>query len=197
MILGSTKPESRFTPSTDECPTPELWSCYDDAATEVEVLEFLYSLVRLTKPQIILETGTYHGHGTVHLAQAAKDNGFGRVITCDCGRDEIEVAKARIYSYGLGNLVEFNCCTGFELISRVKDVDFAFLDSASGTCRAEELRQLLPKLSRQAVVAVHDTSTIHQNCNGGPRNGLKEIASEFGLQIILFDTPRGLTLLRR
>ena len=34
------------------------WHCFDSGSAEIEVLEFLYALVRLMKPENIFETGS-------------------------------------------------------------------------------------------------------------------------------------------
>src|SRR5437588_7255509 len=50
--------------ATAECPNPERWSMYDSMTAEVEVLEFLRSLVTTTKPKLVVETGTFMGVST-------------------------------------------------------------------------------------------------------------------------------------
>jgi hypothetical protein len=62
--------------------------------------------------------------------------------------------------------------------------------------RIGEMETLLERLSPSAVVAVHDTNTNHDK-HGGPRTPFLKFAEENGLQLIQFDTPRGLTLLRK
>src|SRR5437870_1468065 len=59
------------------------YSCFDSGATEVEVSEFLWGLVRLLKPKQILETGCYTGVSSLFMAQALKDNGFGGLVTLE------------------------------------------------------------------------------------------------------------------
>lgn len=51
--------ESRWTPARDWCPHPEYWHSPDSEATEVEVSEFIGSLVRLIQPEFVLEIGSY------------------------------------------------------------------------------------------------------------------------------------------
>src|ERR1700676_3065066 len=55
-----TKPEVCV--ATSVCPRPDRWHCYDEQATEVEVLDFLYALVVMLKPDVVLETGCYYGY---------------------------------------------------------------------------------------------------------------------------------------
>lgn len=46
---------------------------------------FLYSLIKMQKPQCIVELGTGDGASTVWMAQALKENGSGQIITIDNG----------------------------------------------------------------------------------------------------------------
>ena len=69
--------------ATPECPHPERWSMYDSMTAEVEVLEFLRTLVTTIKPQLVVETGTFMGVSTLWIAEAMRANGFGRIITCE------------------------------------------------------------------------------------------------------------------
>ena len=66
---------------TPECPHPERWSMYDSMTAEVEVLEFLRTLVTTIKPNLVVETGTFMGISTLWIAEALRLNGFGRIIS--------------------------------------------------------------------------------------------------------------------
>ena len=48
----------------DEHPDVTKWTTWGGYPSEVEVVEFLYGLVRLVKPKLIVETGPYLGHST-------------------------------------------------------------------------------------------------------------------------------------
>ena len=67
---------------TPECPHPERWSMYDSMTAEVEVLEFLRTLVTTTKPNLVVETGTFMGVSTLWIAEAMRLNGFSRIVSC-------------------------------------------------------------------------------------------------------------------
>jgi hypothetical protein len=45
----------------------------------------LYALVKMRRPEVILELGTGHGGAAFWMAQAAKENGIGKVWTIDDG----------------------------------------------------------------------------------------------------------------
>jgi predicted O-methyltransferase YrrM len=180
-------------PPTPECPHPEQWHCHDGMATEIEVLDFLGALILMTKAKIVVETGSYHGYGSAVLGRAASANG-GLLHTCDISPSAIAITVVRLQAAGVS--AEVRHCTGVDLIASLPRVDFAFLDSEFKGIRETELRALLPRLSPGAIIAVHDTSRRHA-ASGGPRFGMYDIAREHELELISFDTPRGLMLLRR
>src|ERR1700756_3882887 len=79
--------------ATPECPHPERWSMYDSMTAEFEVLEFLKNIVTTAKPELIVETGSFMGVSTLWLAQGLKENGFGKIISCEY--DPVVFAKAK------------------------------------------------------------------------------------------------------
>lgn len=178
------------TPVTEECPDSPLYRCYDGNATEVEVLEFLGALVKMTKPKMIVETGTYLGYGTGHLAQGAV--GFEcQIHTAEVTHELVESAKANLKRWGFSG-VHFHEMEGKAMIQSIEgSIDFAFIDSNLNGARVEEFLGVIPKLSKRGVVAIHDTSAIH----GGPWVYM-EIANQHGLSSMQFQTPRGLTLFK-
>lgn len=191
-MTDETKPEVCI--ATSVCPEPTLWKCYDDQATEVEVLACLRSLVAMLKPKRIVETGCYHGYGTEQLARGCYDNGFGVVYTCDLDHQCVETTRNRLVAAGLHPRVVLYQMKGTEMLKDALDpIDFAFLDSGPDENRCDELRLVYPKMSEGGVVAVHDT---------GPHGFLREkflppLLRELGMQYIYFDTPRGITLCRK
>jgi predicted O-methyltransferase YrrM len=179
--------------ATSVCPEPWRWTCYDDMATEIEVLDFLYALVVMLKPVTTLETGCYHGHATEQLARGIRENGFGDLWTCDMGSEEIRITEQRMRDKNLIHFTAFQC-GGLELIERMpREVNFAFLDSGPDEIRTNELRALYPKLAPGGVVAIHDTG-VHGFLR---EKYLAPVVAELDLQAICFDTPRGLTLVRK
>jgi|SRR6266850_233096 len=188
-----TKPEVCIATST--CPRPDRWRCYDDQATEVEVLDFLYALVVMLKPDRVLETGCYYGYGTERLARGCRDNGFGTVLTCDVGSDPVNKTIARLTENGLIAHAIVLQCTGLALIEMdiPGNIGLSFLDSGPDENRVDELRAVLPKMTPGGVIAIHDTG-IHGFLR---EKYLPPALRELGLQFIFFDTPRGITLCRK
>src|SRR5262245_3303601 len=92
--------------ATPECPKPERWRMYDSMTAEVEVLEFLRTLVTTVKPELIVETGTFMGISTLWLAEGLQQNGFGKVITCEYDPVVFQKAKERIEKSGLADWID-------------------------------------------------------------------------------------------
>lgn len=186
MNLSRPSAESAFTPPSSICPRADLWSAPDGMSSECEVTEFLYALVRLLKPAVVLETGCFLGATSVAMGRALKINRHGRLISCDL--DAALVTHVRQQVTALQLPVEVRHCASMALIRQVLQVDLAFVDS--GTNRAQEIRSIAPRLSRFGLIALHDTAP-HQ-CNFGRRHFERN-----GLQGMYMNTPRGLTLFQR
>jgi predicted O-methyltransferase YrrM len=96
-------------------------------ATECEVLDFLTALVVMLKPSHIVETGCYHGHGTVAIVKGIIRNGFGTISTCDLGAQEMTLTHELLTAVPDVPFmsVEIRQCSGIELIARQTEIDFA------------------------------------------------------------------------
>lgn len=171
------RPESVLITPTELCPEPHLWSARDAEASEVEVGDFMFGLVRLVKPKVVLETGCYQGDTTLALVRAVESNGFGSVYSCDT--DNTRVRDSYIQCLHSKRL-NIWACTGVQLCERVSDVDLAFIDSNGD--RLEECKSLQMK---KGFVVVHDMNW-------------KSLAPirELGWNEIFFPTPRGISLFK-
>lgn len=175
---------------SEECGTPFLWSMIDGWTAEAETLEFLYGLVRLIKPRVCVETGTWHGHAAVAIGRALRENGFGMLVTLESDAENLEVARRRLERARLGEWVtpvegaslEYNPPEG---------IDFLLLDSDL-QIRGEEFLKFLPQINEGATVVFHDTSSRHQ----AVREAIADLVARGLLTTIEFATPRGLVLAR-
>jgi predicted O-methyltransferase YrrM len=66
----------------------------------------LYMLARSSGARAIVEFGTSFGISTLHLAAALRDNGGGRLITCEFEPSKVARAQAHLMEGGLIDLVE-------------------------------------------------------------------------------------------
>ena len=69
------------------------YSMWDDGGCESDVGIFLYGFVRMLKPKRILSTGIYSGISDMYIAQALKDNGFGRTTALEYEQFHIDRAR--------------------------------------------------------------------------------------------------------
>lgn len=182
-------------------PSKGGYSSFNDAGIEVETGEFLYSLIRLLKPDNVLETGTHIGVGASYMGQALKDNGHGKLKTIEFLPEIYARAVKRIEDMDLGGYVETllmdvaKCdpTTPFKLI---------LLDTEPQT-RFAELIKFFPMLEPGGMVFIHD---LHQHMHQIPNEEhgfawpygplpeeIKELVRTDQLRPMHFATPRGLT----
>ena len=153
-----------------------LWSSTDEWAAEIEVGDFLYGLVRLTKPILVLETGCYNGDSSYRIAEALKENGVGTLNTCDTDRTKVDETKKRVN----GLEVRVHHCSGYDLARTIAKVNIAFLDSSGD--RTEE------------ALALNMTSPGWVVLDDAKRDTYRQIETKLGWRSIYFTTPRGLAL---
>lgn len=177
--------------ATPECPHPERWSMYDSMTAEVEVLEFLRCLVTTIKPELVLETGTFSGIATLWIAEGLKQNGRGKVITCEYDPLVYANARARIEKSGLAEWIECRNESSLELKISGK-IDLLFSDSEQ-SIREQEVRRFLPQVNPNGLILIHDASS-HQKT---VREAALRLESEQLISAVLLPTPRGLVVAQK
>jgi predicted O-methyltransferase YrrM len=177
--------------ATPECPEPDRWSMFDSMTAEVEVLEFLRGMVTTIKPRLVVETGTFMGISTVWIAEGLKQNGFGKVITCEYDALVFAKAKARIDASGLAEWIE--CRNESSLEMRVEGtIDLLFSDSDMPV-REEEVRHFLPQMNPNGVILMHDASSHLKVV----RDAALKLEQEGLISVVLLPTPRGLVVAQK
>jgi predicted O-methyltransferase YrrM len=101
-------------------------------AVSREAGQLLYMLARSNKARAIVEFGTSFGISTLHLAAALRDNGGGRLITCEFEPTKAAKARANLVRGGLADLVEIREGDALQTLSRdlPESVDLLLLDGA-------------------------------------------------------------------
>jgi predicted O-methyltransferase YrrM len=183
--------QEEYTPRTPECPNPQLWHMADSQSTELEVLDFLKALVTTVKPQLIVETGTFLGYGTIALAQGLKVNGFGRIITIEYDPVIYAKAKERIKASGLADWVESRNESSTETTINGR-IDLLFSDSAI-VVREQEIRRLLPQISSRGLIAIHDAGSHFKIV----RDLALRMEQEGLMSVVMLPTPRGLVIAQK
>lgn len=94
-----------------------------------EAGRLLYSLVRATRPQTIVEFGMSLGLSGIHLAAAVKDNGSGRVVTTELSAAKVATAKNNFTAAGLSDVITVLEGDALETLKTLDGpVDFVLLD---------------------------------------------------------------------
>ncbi len=176
---------------TPECPHPERWHMYDSMSAEVEVLDFLKALVIMTKPELVVETGTFSGLSTLRIAEGLKQNGVGRVITCEWDNKVYDAAKKRFADSGLGKWIEARNASSLEM-EVDGPIDMLFCDS-DPELREQEVRRFLPQMNPYGLILIHDASSHMKSV----REGALRLEAEGLIAVLLLPTPRGLVLAQK
>lgn len=164
----------------------QLWSMFDGFTAETEVLDVLYALVRLVKPEHAVETGTWLGRSAVAIGKAMRDNGLGSLTTIEIDPEVASCARAEIAASDLEGRVKVVVGSSLDFQS-ASELEFALLDSDVGL-RATEFRHFYERLAPGAVVVFHDTAPAHV----GLAEGITALLAEGKLQGCFLQTPRGL-----
>jgi predicted O-methyltransferase YrrM len=177
--------------ATPECPHPERWSMYDSMTAELEVLEFLRTVVTTIKPDLVVETGTFSGISTLWIAEGLKANGRGKVITCEFDPVVYAKAKERIQNSGLAEWIE--CRNESSLEMKVNGrIDLLFSDSDMPV-REQEVRRYLPQMNPYGLILMHDASSHLKQV----REAALKLESEGLISVVLLPTPRGLVVAQK
>lgn len=177
--------------ATPECPHPERWHMYDSMTAEAEVLEFLRTLVTTMKPGLIVETGAFLGVSTVWMAEGLKQNGFGRIVSCEF--DPVVYAKAqeKIAASGVAEWIELRNASSLEM-QVPGTIDLLYSDSDLDI-REQEVRRFLPQISPNGLILMHDASS-HP---GTVRDAALRLEAEGLISVVLLPTPRGLAVAQK
>ncbi len=184
-----TRPE--YHRATPECPHPERWRMFDTMTAEVEVLDFLKCLMTTVKPNLVVETGTFLAVSTLYMAEGLKQNGFGRIVTCEPDKQVYAKAKEKIDSSGLRKFVDYRCESSLE--TKVSGtIDVLFCDSLP-ELREPEVRHFLPQINPNGLILMHDSSSHLKTV----REAALRLEAEGLVSVVLLPTPRGLVIAQK
>ncbi|HEY4380718.1 MAG TPA: class I SAM-dependent methyltransferase [Acidobacteriaceae bacterium] len=174
--------------ATPECPEPERWSMIDSMTAEVEVLEFIATLVTTIKPRLVVETGSFLGVSTEWIARGLERNGFGKVISCEFDTVVYAKAKERLDASPLSRWMELRNESSLEM-QVDGTIDLLFSDSDIAI-RAAEVKRYLPQMNPNGVILMHDASSHLQVV----REAALKLEAEGLISVVLLPTPRGLVV---
>lgn len=163
-------------------------------AVELEVGELLRALVRATKPEIVIETGTYKGFSTLMIASALKHNDLGHLYTIDLNDWNVidECRKFELDSFV--TFIKSDSSVAIQgLLRTIKKIDFLWLD-ADHTTQAvlNEVSAAMPGLKPGTLIAMHDTILFPEESLA-----IENLKRKFpNWESLAFVTARGFHLMR-
>lgn len=131
--------------------TAPAWAYDGTKATEREVADFLAGLIRVTKPEVVVETGTFTGTTAQRLAAALEANGYGHLWTVENDRK-----LASQYADMTLERTTFVNADSLTFARQVENVDFAFIDCGEPHHRLAVLTVLVHKMNPGGFIALHD-----------------------------------------
>ena len=183
-------------------PNKKGFSSFNDAGIEVETGEFLYSLVRLLKPEYVLETGTHWGVGAAYMGSALKDNGNGCLVTIEFLPEIHKKAVERLQKLGLHPKHVVAHLMDVKDYKPTEKYKLILLDTEPQT-RFAELVKFYDSLEDGGFIFIHD---LHQHMHQIPNEEhgfawpfgkipweMRALVLEGKLKPMHFATPRGLT----
>src|ERR1700733_8636887 len=177
--------------ATPECPHPERWHMFDSMTAEAEVLEFLRTLVTTLKPSLIVETGSFLGVSTVWMAEGLRENGFGRIVSCEFDPVVFTKTQEKIAASGLAQWIDLRNGSSLE-IEVPGQIDLLFSDSDLDI-REQEVRRFLPQISSNGLILMHDASSHQRKV----REAALRLEAEGLISAVLLPTPRGLIIAQK
>lgn len=187
-------------------PTNAEFSCYNTGGVEAEVGEFLHGLVRMIKPERILETGTHKGIAASYMATALKENNKGKLITLEYEPIHYNDANLLFKKLELAPWIE-SLQADARTYMPPGDLDFIFLDTEPNLRFAEFLK-FWPYLKPGGFIGIHDLH-FQLGQTGQELNGMlnwpfgtmpfamRELMMTKQLSNFHFPTPRGFYLAQR
>jgi predicted O-methyltransferase YrrM len=187
--------------------TNERYQMFSTGSVEIEVAEFLYSLVRLIKPDKIVETGTHFVVSSAYMAAGMRENGHigGGFVTLEV-IDEYKIHAEKLW--GDLDLCKYVKC---KLIASqrydTQDIDLLFLDSEP-QFRFDEFVKFWPSVKPSGFILIHDlhphlghTGIAHHGQMDWPygdfRLKLASYIKSHDVQVISFPSPRGFTMFQK
>lgn len=181
--------EDRFTPANDFCRHPEYYHSPDSEATELEVSEFIGALVRLVQPELVVETGTYHGNTAQEICEELVWNNHGRLVTIEKDDAAFGIAAIFLNYYNSLDIVELIHGNSLDYIP-TENIDLAFFDSWQEGRHLEFMHfYTLGVLRAGATVVFHDTAPHHQ-----VHTYVEQLEADGYIKTLTFHTPRGITI---
>jgi predicted O-methyltransferase YrrM len=198
----------KLKPIPEITPFPPGYKMFNTGGVEVEVGEFLYSLVKLIKPQNVLETGTHLGVSAAYIASGLEENKQGYLYTFEVIPELLEQARALWNDVGISHYIVEQLTPSLDCqVPEGVIFDLLFLDSEP-QYRFDELLTYWDMLRSGGYIVIHDLDftmgdhgetidRIYDWPYGDWKEKLGPLVRDFELQYIHFDNPRGCGLFQK
>ncbi len=174
--------------STD-CKDINLWHSVDGGATEYEVALLIGAFIRALQPELVVETGAYHGDTSVVIGEALRENGHGKLVAIEKQTSRFRAVRRRCK----GLPVEVVHGSSLDWVPEEgQKIEFAFFDT-DFRARHQDFDHYWPYMSKYTVICWHD-SGWHFRRPIRPR--IEKFASDGIVQPIFLPTPRGVCFAR-
>lgn len=163
------------------------WPNTFPTAVDEATAYFLYSLIRLIQPDVVIEIGTAKGNSAISIGQALKDNGRGKLYTMDPNEHDIvniAIKKSHLKKY-INYIIDYsnNVIPKLNLIK----ADLVFIDGDHSYESVKKDFDLVKNLIPSGgIVIFHDSIWFE-----GPRRVIKEIKESGQYAVITFPTLVG------
>jgi predicted O-methyltransferase YrrM len=127
---------------------------------------FLEALVRLARPQVVLELGTFTGYSSICMASALPPDG--RLITCEVNDEAVEIARRYAAEAGVIDRIEYMPGPALETLQRLDGpFDLVFVD-ADKSGYVDYYEAVLPKLAPGGAILADNTLSSGQVLDDDP-----------------------------
>jgi len=176
---------------------PAIHNLYNWRYPAMEEAEgmLLYLITRLSKPQVIVEAGTFMGTSTLYLAKGCCDNKIGRVITVDKREDSGYAVPDTLLDY-----VEFQRNIDIRdalpaICKKEGKIDIFFHDSDNYyELILWEVRAILAHINENSLIIAHDVLNLDDAPDMDVARFFAEIKNQVGCYF--FDTGNGIGVIK-
>lgn len=152
---------------------------------KLEEAAALYGLVRMMQPEVVVEAGCNNGCSTAAIALALRDNGHGRLDTCDLKSMWVEKCSDRLSMLLPESRFSVSKCTGEELLKRTPDLDLFWHDSYHvEAVVVPEIEAAMECLRPHGLLTFHDVNMVYE-----PGAGSDEMVRVLGDQAKRYSMP--------
>lgn len=148
MSLAKLRPQATI-------PIRDGFTAFDMMAVTLEDGDFLYALVRVTKPDLVLESGTGKGISGTFIAQALHDNGHGRLVSFE--PEIVYAAEARVRLKDMPAEVRLDEINDWDW--EAEPPELVYIDSHMGR-RHDDIEHWLT-CGYDGLVLVHDAMRLY------------------------------------